>query len=196
MTKIIAASNNKNKIREIKAILADTGYEILSLADAGINIDPDENSDTFEGNALIKARAVAELVDFAVLADDSGLSVDCLGGGPGVHSKRFAGPDATDLDNNDYLVKKMQEKCCEDKNARFVCVIAFIDRDGKEYTFRGVCEGLIQYEAQGENGFGYDPHFYVTEYKKTMAQLDDEIKNKISHRGSALRKFRSFLERV
>lgn len=194
MKKIIAASNNKNKIHEIKKIFNGSEYEIISLKEAGINIEPEENSETFEGNALIKARAVAAISEHMVLADDSGLSVDCLDGRPGVKSKRYAGPDASDSDNNLYLIEQLKKEKCSTYNARFICVVAFIDKRGVERTFRGSCEGEITLEPKGANGFGYDPYFYVHEYRKTMAQMNDDEKNSLSHRGNALKKLKIFLE--
>jgi len=194
LKKIIAASNNKNKIHEIKNILDGSGYEVISLKEAGVDIDPEENSDTFEGNALIKARAAASLLSGMIIADDSGLAVNCLDGKPGVKSKRFAGPGAGDSDNNAYLIEQLKKKSCNDYNARFICVIALIDDNGCEYTFKGSCEGEIRFVPIGSNGFGYDPHFYVPEFQKTMAQLSDTEKNSISHRGNALKKLKMFLE--
>ncbi len=194
MKKIIAASNNDNKIYEIKKILDGSGYNVISLKEAGIEINPEEISSTFEGNALIKARAAASLLKSMVIADDSGLSVDCLNGLPGVKSKRFAGPDSEDSDNNKYLINQLEMKDCRDYKAQFICVIALIDENGNEFTFRGSCRGEIVFEPKGKNGFGYDPYFYIPEFKKTMAQMSDYEKNSISHRGNALRKLRLFLE--
>lgn len=194
LKKIIAASNNKNKIREIKEILGELDIEIMSLKEAGIDIDPDENSDSFTGNALIKAREAALHTKLPVIADDSGLSVDCLDGRPGVKSKRFAGPMATDSDNNKYLIKVLSENECEDNSAHFVCVIAFIDENRKEHTFKGYCHGEIISDPAGINGFGYDPHFFVPRFNKTMAQMNDSEKNSVSHRGMALGKLKDYLK--
>lgn len=194
MNKILAASNNKNKLREIKQILRETDFEIISLKEAGISVDPEENGDTFKANALIKARAAAALSKTAVIADDSGLIVDRLGGEPGVFSKRYAGNDATDDDNNKFLVANLKKAGLTGSPARFVCSIAFIDSRGREYIFEDSCEGEVIVEPRGENGFGYDPYFYVNDYKKTMAQLTDEEKNSISHRGRALLKLKEFLK--
>lgn len=196
MKKIIAASNNKNKIKEIKQILSDTGYEILSLADAGIDVDPEETSNTFEGNALIKARAASEFTNFMVLADDSGLEVDCLEGLPGVKSKRYAGENASDDDNNRLLLRNLGQIDSDNFSARFKCVIAVVSPNGTEETFYGSCEGEIVNEPIGDKGFGYDPIFYIPDYKRTMAQLDDNEKNKISHRGAALEKVRDYLKEL
>ncbi|MDX1358307.1 MAG: RdgB/HAM1 family non-canonical purine NTP pyrophosphatase [Clostridia bacterium] len=193
MKTIIAASNNKHKIHEIKEILKDSGYTVISLSEAGIDIDPEETSMTFEGNALIKARAAKKYTDLPVFADDSGLQVDCLKGLPGVKSKRFAGPDASDSDNNAYLIEKIEECNPEDTKARFICTIAYIDGTGAEKIFTGKVEGEIRTKAEGRNGFGYDPHFFVPCFNKTMAQMTDDEKNSISHRGRAVKKLRNHL---
>lgn len=195
MKKILAASNNKNKINEIKSILADTGYKIVSLKDAGIDIDPEESSTSFEGNALIKAREAAELTNNIVIADDSGLAVDCLDGAPGVYSKRFAGLNSTDNDNNKHLVITLKQLNLTRYPARFICVIALIDENKNEKTFKGTCEGEIVLNAIGSNGFGYDPYFYIPKFNKTMAQLNEFEKNSISHRGNALKLLHEFLKR-
>lgn len=196
MKKIVAASNNKNKIFEIKTILSDTGFDSLSLKDAGILVNPEETSSSFEGNALIKARATASLTDFMVIADDSGLEVDCLDGAPGVYSARFAGENSSDDDNNQYLIKKLKSLKLENYPARFICVIALIDENGIEKTFKGSCEGQIVLEAIGDNGFGYDPYFFIPKFKKTMAQLSESQKNSISHRGKALKLLKTYLKGI
>jgi XTP/dITP diphosphohydrolase len=190
---IIAASNNKHKIHEIKEIFKGSGYNVISLSEAGIDIDPEETGMTFEGNALIKARAAKKYTDLPVFADDSGLQVDCLNGLPGVKSRRFAGPDATDSDNNAYLIEKIKKCNTAVTTARFICTIAFIDGTGDEKIFTGKVEGEIQMIAQGKNGFGYDPHFFVPGFNKTMAQMNDYEKNSISHRGRAVKKLRNHL---
>ena len=196
MKKIVAASNNKNKIFEIKSILSDSGFDSLSLEDAGILINPEETSSSFEGNALIKARATASLTEFMVIADDSGLEVDCLDGAPGVYSARFAGENSSDDDNNQYLIKKLKNLKLENYPARFICVIALIDETGNEKTFKGSCEGQIILEAMGDNGFGYDPYFFIPKFKKTMAQLNESQKNSISHRGKALELLKTYLKEI
>lgn len=193
MKTIIAASNNINKINEIKAILSDLNCKILSLKEAGIEIDPEETGSTFKENALIKARAASQFTDFPIIADDSGLVVDCLNGLPGVKSKRFAGENASDEENNQYLVKIMNSCNSKITNAQFICSIAFIDDKKNEIIFNGTCDGEIVTEPMGANGFGYDQYFYIPQLKKTMAQLSDEEKNLISHRGNALKKLKSYL---
>ncbi len=183
--KLIIASGNAGKVREYKALLAPLGFtEVLSLKDAGIVSDPEETGATFEENAAIKARALKELCDCAVLADDSGLEVDALGGEPGVYSARYKGIK-TDEEKNEYILGRLAGLPDEKRTARFVCVIHFIYPDGKEVAARGVCEGIIGREPLGENGFGYDPIFMYGE--KSFAQLSQEEKSAVSHRGNALR---------
>lgn len=190
--KIILASNNKNKLREMKEILSPLGYEVLSQSEAGVNLDVEENGATFEENALLKARAVHELCKEAVLADDSGLEVDALGGKPGVYSHRYAGENATDADRCEKLLSELKDVPDEKRTARFVCAIQYINADGEVKTVRGECEGRIGYEQRGENGFGYDPVFMTGE--KSFAELSAEEKNKISHRANALKKLRELLK--
>lgn len=196
MEKIVAASNNKNKIFEIKSILSDTGFEILSLKDAKIFVDPEETSSNFEGNALIKARTTASFTECMVIADDSGLEVDCLNGAPGVYSSRFAGENSSDEDNNQFLINKLKRLGLKNFPARFVCVIALIDEDKKEKTFKGYCEGEIILDPAGENGFGYDPYFFIKKFNKTMAQLNEYQKNSISHRGKALELLKTYIKGI
>ncbi|MBN2557709.1 MAG: XTP/dITP diphosphatase [Clostridia bacterium] len=193
MKTIIAASNNKDKIREIKQILASTGFEILSLDDAGFAIDPDESGQTFEENALIKARAAFQIYKTYVMADDSGLSIEALNGLPGVNSRRYAGPGASYADNNMHLIENIKNSGSENFNASFICVIALIEPDGKELLFKGECKGVILQKPRGENGFGYDPLFYIPGTGRTMAQMTDEEKNSVSHRGRALQKLKDYL---
>ena len=193
---IVAASNNKNKIHEIKSILISTGFKIISLKEVGIEIEPEENGMSFAENALIKARAYAENSDYMVIADDSGLVVDCLDGLPGIKSKRYAGENACDDENNKFLVKNLKKSSCDNFQARFICIIALIDERKQEFLFEGKCEGKIVLEPRGNNGFGYDPYFYVEKYTKTMAQMTDDEKNSISHRGVALRKLKLYLDNL
>lgn len=193
---IVAASNNKNKIHEIKSILNGTGYKVISLEEAGIEIEPEENGKSFAENALIKARASAENSDYMVISDDSGLVVDCLGGLPGIKSKRYAGENACDDENNEFLVENLKKSSCDNYPARFKCAIALIDERKQEYIFEGKCEGEMVLEPHGNNGFGYDPYFYVEKFKKTMAQMTDDEKNSISHRGVALRKLKLHLDNL
>ncbi|MCI5604647.1 MAG: XTP/dITP diphosphatase [Clostridia bacterium] len=182
--KIIAATKNKGKIKEISNILGKLGFEVESQQDAGYDVDVLETGDTFEKNALIKARAIAMLCDEPVLADDSGLCIDALDGKPGVYSARYAGEDATDADKVNKILEELKSK--KDRTARFVTSVAFIFPNGKEITASGEVKGYITAEPLGENGFGYDPIFYSDELKKTFAQASDEEKNSVSHRGRAL----------
>lgn len=190
--KIILASNNKGKIREIQEILSPLGYEIISMRDSGIDIDIEENGKTFKENAGIKAKAIYEISHTAVIADDSGLEVDYLNGAPGVYSHRYAGENATDEDRNNKLLSELSGIPEEKRGAAFVCEICYIDEVGTEQYVRGECRGKIGYEPIGENGFGYDPLFMYG--KKSFAEISAEEKNKISHRADALRKLCSILK--
>lgn len=185
--KIIAATQNKNKIREFGEIL--NGFEILSEKDAGIDIEVEETGTTFEENSFIKAKAVYEATGMPAIADDSGLEVDALGGAPGVYSARYGTEDLDDAGRVRLLLKNMENVPDSERSARFVCVITYIDADGV-ITARGECEGEIAREIKGENGFGYDPVFYIKAMGKTTAELSAEEKNAISHRGKALRAFK------
>ena len=187
--KLVFATGNEGKMKEIRSILKDCGYDILSMKEAGIDIDIEENGTTFEENALIKARAVFEHckdVD-VVLADDSGLEVDYLDKAPGVYSARFMGEDTPYSIKNNEIIKRLEGVEEEKRTARFVCVIAGVFADGTTCTTRGTIEGIIGYEERGENGFGYDPIFFLLEKGRSTAELDEEEKNAISHRGKALR---------
>ncbi len=186
MNRIIFATGNAGKMREIKAILADLGMEILSMKEAGVAIDIEENGSTYEENALIKARAVAALTGDIVLADDSGLEIDYLNGEPGVYSARYLGEDTSYRVKNANLIERLEGVSDEKRTARFVCAIAAVLPDGRELTTRAAIEGRIGYEEKGEGGFGYDPIFYVPEFGKTTAELTAEEKNQVSHRGKAL----------
>lgn len=183
--KVIAATKNKGKIREMMEILSPLGIEIISQQELGIEVDVEETGDTFEKNALIKARAVAMVCDYPILADDSGICVDALGGAPGVRSARYAGDYASDNDRINKLLKELGDN--ENRNAKFVTSVAFIMPDGTEITAEGEVNGEIMHEPMGDNGFGYDPIFYSYELKKAFAQASDEEKNSVSHRGRALR---------
>lgn len=180
-------------MREIRAILEDVEAEILSMKEAGVSLTIEENGESFAENALIKARAVADALaargsfrDCAVLADDSGLEIDCLNGEPGIHSARYLGEETPFPVKSRALLERMEEVPDEKRNARFVCAIAAVFPDGKAVTTRGTIEGRIGHMLKGENGFGYDPIFYLPEYGRTAAELTDEEKNRISHRSRAL----------
>lgn len=185
--KIIFATGNAGKMKEIHMILADMGLPVLSMKEAGITLDIEENGATYEENALLKARAVAAHTDGIVLADDSGLEIDALQGEPGVYSARYMGEDTSYRIKNASLIKRLEGVPEKLRTARFVCAIAAVLPDGRELTARAAVEGRIDYEEKGENGFGYDPIFYVPEYDRTTAELTQEQKNEISHRGKALR---------
>lgn len=187
MKRIIFATSNEGKMKEIRLIMKDSGYEIISLKEAGISVDVEENGATFEENAIIKASAIAKLTGEMVLADDSGLEIDYMDKAPGVYSARFLGEDTDYVIKNNYILEKLEGVPKEERTARFVCVIALADKEGTCITKRAAIEGYIGYEIRGENGFGYDPIFMVEEYNKTTAELTIEEKNKISHRAKALR---------
>ena len=196
MERIIFATGNQGKLREIRHILADLGIEVISMKDAGIVADIDENGTTFEENAIIKAKTIHELTGEAVMADDSGLEIDYLNKEPGVLSARYMGEDTSYYIKNMNLVERLNGVPDEQRTARFVCVIALVLPNGEVFTTRGNFEGRIGYEEKGENGFGYDPIFYVPEYGCYSAELSPEQKNAISHRGEALRKMKEKIEQL
>ena len=184
--KIIFATGNEGKMREIRAILGDMDAEICSMKEAGIQTDIIEDGRTFEENAIIKAKTIAAQTDAIVLADDSGLEIDYLNKEPGIYSARYLGEDTPYSVKNKNLIDRLTGVPDEKRTARFVCAIAAAFPDGQVVTTQGVIEGRIGYEEKGSNGFGYDPIFYVPEYGCSTAQLTEEQKNRISHRGKAL----------
>ncbi len=192
--RVIFATGNKDKMREIREILVGLDMEILSMKEAGISIDIEENGATFEENALIKARAVAALTGDLVLADDSGLEIDFLDGAPGVYSARFMGEETPYSEKNKALIEKLRDVPEEKRTARFVCAVAAVLPDKSERTVRETFEGYIGYAPEGENGFGYDPIFQVPEYGCSSAALSPEQKNAVSHRGKALRSMKKVLQ--
>jgi len=193
--KLIVASNNQHKISEIKKILEKLDMNVLSLKDAGIDIEVEEDGETFEENAYKKAKEVFDIVkDAYVLADDTGLMVDAINGAPGVYSARFSGEGATYEKNNAKLLDLLKETPDKDRGAKFVCVMVLIMGDSRIVKVRGEIEGRILREPRGKNGFGYDPLFYVKEFEKTFAEMSDEEKNSVSHRGRALEKLREALK--
>ena len=196
MDRIIFASGNQGKLREIREILSDIGIEVISMKDAGITADIDENGTTFEENAIIKAKTIHQLTGEAVMADDSGLEIDYLNKEPGVLSARYMGEDTSYHIKNMALVERLAGVPDEQRTARFVCVIALALSNGEVLTTRGDFEGRIGYEEKGKNGFGYDPIFYVPEYGCSSAELSPEQKNAISHRGQALRKMKEKIEQL
>lgn len=188
--KFVLASHNKKKLRELGDILAGLGVEIVPLpADAP---EPEEDGGTFEANACIKARAAAVFTGLPAIADDSGLCVDALDGAPGVYSARYSG--GGDGENNAKLLREMEAVSDGQRTARFVCAIACVLPDGREFTVRGACEGVIARELSGDGGFGYDPLFYVPEYDCTFGVLPADVKNRISHRAKALAAFAETLK--
>lgn len=196
--RIVFATGNAGKIREIKEILADLGMEVISMRDAGIYTEVDETGSTYEENALLKARAVAAKAGAGdiVMADDSGLEIDHLNKEPGIYSARYMGEDTSYHIKNNNLIERLSGVEEEKRTARFVCAIAAVLPGGGELTTRGIVEGRIGYEEKGEGGFGYDPIFVLPEYGRTTAELTEEEKNTVSHRGRALRAMEDKLKSI
>ena len=196
MKTVVIASNNAHKAEEIASALDFEGWEFRTLRELGIQSDPAEDADTFEGNARIKARAAHEASGgMAALADDSGLQVDALGGEPGVYSARYAGEDATDAQNNAKLLAALDAVPDDRRTARFVSTLVFVDEDGAETVAHGTVEGKLGSEERGSGGFGYDPLFYPDVFagERTLAEVSQTEKNAVSHRGNALRQLRALL---
>lgn len=183
--RLLIATRNPGKVRELNQLLEGSGYELVSLVNYP-DIAVEETGATFEENARLKALTCARLTGLFTLADDSGLEVDALGGAPGVYSARYAGPGASDLDRIHKLLEALRDVPAHERTARFRCVIALAWPDGRCETFEATCEGEIAFEPKGAHGFGFDPIFYMPRYGKTMAELPSEFKNRISHRGQAL----------
>lgn len=202
MKKIIVASNNQKKIKEIKEILNDFNLEVKSLKEENIDIDVVEDGLTFEENSRKKAREIREYLldkgesDFIVIADDSGLEVDYLNGEPGVYSARYSGVHGDDDKNNKKLLENLKGVERNDRTARFVCAITLVTSLGQETSVRGEVNGIITEEEFGEGGFGYDPLFFVEEFNKTFSEISSEEKNKISHRGKALSKIKDEIAKI
>jgi XTP/dITP diphosphohydrolase len=186
--KVILASKNPHKLTELSAILSQHGFEIALESEYGLDIDVDETGTTFEENSLLKAEAVMKASGLPVLADDSGLMVDALDGAPGVYSARY-GHKSSDGERTEFLLENMKDVPDEKRTAKFVCVITCLWPDGRKIVARGECPGVITREVHGENGFGYDPVFYLPELGMTYAELPSEQKNAISHRARALQEF-------
>ena len=184
--KLVFATGNQGKVNEFKQMLGEQ-YDIYSMKDLGLDIEIVEDGKTFEENAILKAEAVMKATGEMVLADDSGLEVDYLDKAPGIYSARYLGEDTPYTIKNNHIIKQLDGVEGEARSARFVCAIACAFPDGRNITVRGVIEGQIGYEEKGENGFGYDPIFYVPEFGCTTAELPSEEKNKVSHRGKALK---------
>jgi len=193
---LLVATLNEGKLREISKELAIPGLELLSPSDVGGFELPEETGDTFEANALLKARALTAEFGKAAIADDSGLVVDSLGGRPGIHSSRYAGPECDSEKNMDLLLEEMKGMRAEDRRARFVCIVAVTAPMREPFFARGECEGRILEERRGSGGFGYDPVFLPDGFDRSMAELSLEEKNAISHRGRALRAIRPMVERM
>ena len=192
--KLIAATNNTHKVIEFKRILEPLGYTVLSQKEAGIHIEVEETGETFEENAYLKAKCVSKPTGLPTVADDSGIAVDALNGAPGVYSARYGGPALDDVGRYEKLLAEMENVPDSNRTARFVCAISLILSNEKVYSFTGVCEGKIGYAPRGENGFGYDPIFMVGD--KSTAELSPAEKDKISHRGQALRKMEKLLRKM
>lgn len=188
--KIVFATGNADKVREIREIFSDLDAEVVTMAQEGIELDIEENGRSFRENAIIKAKAVAAHTSAIVMADDSGLVIDALHGEPGIYSARYMGRDTSYTQKNHNLISRLRGIPDEKRTARFVCAIAAVLPDGKVITTEGKMEGRIGYEEKGKNGFGYDPIFYLPEFHCYSAELEPEQKNEISHRGKALRAMR------
>jgi len=196
MPKLLLATTNQGIVSEYRRLLKELPFKLVTPIDEGIDVAVDENFTTFEENARLKATSYSSLSQLITLADDSGLEVDALDGEPGVHSARFAGENASDKDKVEYLLSRMKAVPWEKRTAHFKCVIAIAIPEEKTELCHGECHGLISFQPEGNNGFGYDPIFYLPEFDKTMAELPAETKNQISHRGHAARKARQVLGKL
>jgi XTP/dITP diphosphohydrolase len=195
MTRLLLATTNRGKAAEYQSLLEGLEFELVTLDQVGISREAPENYTTFDENARSKAGFYSALSGLLTLADDSGLEVDALGGEPGVRSSRYAGDNATDADRVNFLLNKLAGVPSEKRGARFRCVIAVAEPSGKAQTVDGECIGTIALEPRGENGFGYDPVFFLPQYGKTIAEITPELKNEISHRGRAAKKALAMLQK-
>lgn len=186
METIVVATQNKDKVKEIKKILQDLNVNVCAMDELDIDVDIEENGNTFEENAKIKAEALKNYTDHLIIADDSGLEIDYLNKEPGIYSARYLGHDTPYEEKNQIILNRLKDVPFEKRTARFVCAIAIAGKNIPTYTTTATIEGHIGYEAKGKNGFGYDPIFYVEEYGATTAELSPDVKNKISHRAKAL----------
>ena len=186
--KIVLATKNKGKIREFREALSEIGWEGVSVSEIAEVPDPEETGNTFLENAMQKATAYATALGMPVLSDDSGIIADILGDEPGIYSARYAGMHGDDEANNQKLIERLRPYSGDDRRAHYVCAVALVFPDGKSVTAEGTCEGILRDFYAGSGGFGYDPLFYLPQFGKTMAEISLEEKNKISHRGKALRK--------
>lgn len=194
--RLVVATTNKGKLKEIIELLKGLPVEVRSLADYPSIPEAEETGSTFAENAILKAVHTAHYTGEMTLADDSGLEVDVLGGRPGISSSRYAGPGATDAQRNEKLLRELADVPDQKRTARFMCVAALVSPSEDTQTFDGVCEGIIIHDPRGEQGFGYDPLFYVSEHGKTMAELSPEVKNRISHRAKAMAAARVAIEKM
>ncbi len=195
--RLVLSTNNNHKVEEIRKILDGMPIEVLSKKDLGIsNFEVEEDGISLEENSIKKAKALSDRLDYMVMADDSGLFVDALDGGPGIHSSRYAGQDGNDYENNKKLLKELQNLPLENRGASFFTVISLITEEKEIYTVKGECKGVIGFEESGDKGFGYDPLFIPLGYDKTFAELGDDVKNKISHRAKALDNIQDLLKNL
>jgi len=192
--KLLIATGNTGKLKELCRLLGEVPFEIISPAEAGISINIAETGDTYEENALLKAKAFARVSKLLTLADDSGLEIDALGGKPGIKSARFGGGNLSDQQRNELMLDTLKDVPLAKRTARFKCVIAISDAFGRNEICHGECEGVIALSPAGSKHFGYDPIFYLPQFEKTMAELPAEIKNSVSHRARAVEKARVILE--
>ena len=193
MNKILLATSNAHKVEEFKEMLEPFGYTITSLLDFDEEFDIEETGTTFEENALIKAKTMHDKLGIAVIADDSGLMVNALDGAPGIYSARFMGKDTSYDIKNQYIIDQCKD--ADDKGCQFVCAIAYVEENCESHVFTGVVEGIVADHIEGEKGFGYDPLFYYPPYQTTLANVSEEQKNAVSHRGRALKQFVDFIEK-
>jgi len=194
--KLLIATDNPGKLAEYRALLGDIPATLTTPRQEGIAMDVEETGSTFRANAMLKASAYAAASGLLTIADDSGLEVDALGGAPGVHSRRFGSEHLTDAQRSRLLLDEMRDVPAGNRTARFQCVIAIAQPDGRTWTRKGACEGEIAFEPRGSSGFGYDPIFFLPEFGRTMAEVDPKVKNRISHRAAAVRKSRSILRKL
>lgn len=192
LNKLLIATNNQKKLKELSAILIDLGFECVTLRDMGLDIDPEETGTTFAENSYIKAKCGMEASGLPCIADDSGLAVDALDGAPGIYSARYC--EGTDEDRMAFLLKNMENVADNNRTARFVSAITCVFPNGDTISAEGYCEGVITREVMGDGGFGYDPVFYVEAHNATFAQIPQAVKNEISHRANALKIFKGKME--
>lgn len=196
MKEIVLASSNQGKVREVEMMMKDMGIKVIPLSETSFTDEIEENGATFEENAVIKAKAVADVLGVPVLADDSGLEIDCLDKAPGIYSARYLGHDTPYSVKNQMILEKLQDVPKEERSARFVCSMALALPYGDVITTTATMEGEIAYEIKGENGFGYDPIFYLPEFGMSSAEISPEQKNEISHRGKALRQMKEEIAKL